>query len=91
MDIKQGIALSGMIILFTVPWFVVGLYYWGWLFVAITLCVITAEIISTIRKKKTISQQFWEYLAHNKKGAIIVLICLVSSFVVLILHLLHLP
>lgn len=60
-SIFEILSLIFMGILMIVPWFIVGLPNWGWMFIVICLTVLIWEAWSSWKKKKTISRQFWEW------------------------------
>ncbi len=84
----ETISLVAMFGLLIIPWFVVGLYIWGWLF-AVLCCIIGAwEIYSVVKNNKTISQIFWEFRKEHPKTAYGVIGCISLGWILLIVHLL---
>lgn len=57
-EILSLIAMGGFMI---VPFFIIGLPNWGWMFVVISIIVLIWEGWSQWKKKKTISRQFWNW------------------------------
>lgn len=58
-SIPEIISLIAMGAFMIIPWFIVGLPNWGWMFVVICLTVLIWEAWSSWKKGKTISRQFW--------------------------------
>jgi hypothetical protein len=75
-------------VLLIVPFYIFQLWYWAALFTVIGLAVAVAEIVSTAKKNKTISQQFWAWSIENKWKAWVVAACLAGGWGILIWHLL---
>jgi len=86
---SKGIAVLTMALLFTVPWFLVGLNIWGWFFVSLCVLLILFELISYKITGKTLSRTFWEFMKANPKSGIAILVSLTAGFAILMLHLLH--
>lgn len=55
------LSLLAMAAFLIVPFFIIGLPNWGWLFVVIGLTVCAWEAWSQWKKGKTISRQFWNW------------------------------
>lgn len=58
-SIPELISLAAMGAFMIVPWFIIGLHWWGWMFVLICVIVLVWELVSQLTLKKTISRQFW--------------------------------
>lgn len=79
-----------MVLLFTVPWFVVGLPIWGWFFVSLTALLGLFEYISYQKTGKTLSATFWDLMARHPRRGTLILVSLTLGWSILILHLLKL-
>jgi hypothetical protein len=88
MKIIEAISLAAMFIMFIIPWFIAGLYIWGWLFVALCSLVGIWEAYSVIKNNKTISRIFWEFRDEHPKTAYGVLCGISIGWILLIVHLL---
>ena len=101
-SIPELISLVAMGCFMIVPWFLIGLPNWGWLFVVICLAVLSWEAWSQWKKKLTISRQFWNwsikqdlsYMGNNKWKrypniwkALLVLFSLQIGWFMLLFHL----
>lgn len=60
-SIPELISLIAMGAFMIVPWFIIGLPNWGWMFVVICITVLIWEAWSQWKKNKTISRQFWNW------------------------------
>jgi hypothetical protein len=77
-----------MLSFFLVPFVLAKLWYWV-LFVSIAIITLgIVELIAVLRTKKTISQQFVEYMKKNKGKAILIVLSTCVGYGMLILHLL---
>ena len=83
----SNLSLIGVALFAIVPWFLVGLNIWGWLFVAIALLVIGFEIYSVITNKKTLTQLFGKFKKTHPKTAKAVLVVSSLGWLCLIIHL----
>ena len=63
---SEVIFMIVMFACFTVPFALVGLWWWFWTMLAISLLVIIVEIISVREDSRTISQRFWIWSKRNK-------------------------
>lgn len=79
--------LVGMFLLFTVPFAIVGLWYWFAMMMVISLIVGLTELVAHLKTGNTISQRFWKWGKLNRGKAVAVLICLVLAWGLLIFHL----
>lgn len=71
----------------TAAFFWAGLTIWGWLWLAILLCVAIAEIVSKVRTGRTITQQFKAWAALHRWQAILLLLGMAGVWALLLLHL----
>lgn len=93
-SILEILSLVVMGALMIVPWFIVGLPNWGWLFIVICLAVLIWEGWSQWKKNMTISRQFWNWsikVVDGKKVNIwkawLVLASLQLGWLMLLFHL----
>lgn len=71
----------------TIPFAIVGLWWWFWLFICIAVLVGIYELVAKIRKGKTISQMFREWRKANELKGRIVLIFLAIGWAAFLFHL----
>ncbi len=88
MKIIDTIILIGMAVLLIAPWFLAGLYIWGWLAVCVGLLVVGFEIYSLIKYDRTISRTFSEFRKEHPKTAYSVLTGASIGWILLMVHLL---
>lgn len=90
MSIKAGeaIAMLTMTALFIAPWFIAGLYIWGWMVAVIGLVVVGYEIYATQKYDKTMSQLFWDFKKEHPKTAWGLFVCATLGWILLGFHLL---
>lgn len=84
----ESLSLIGMAIFLIVPWFIAGLYIWGWLSICVALLVIGFETFSIIKYGKTISRIFWEFKSQHPRTACAVFGAATIGWVLLGVHLL---
>lgn len=71
----------------TIPFAIVGLWWWFGLFVSICCIFLICEVFVFLILGETLSQQFWQWDKGNRTKAKIVIICLGIGWIALLFHL----
>ena len=71
----------------TVAFFLIGLQVWGWLWLAILGVVAVAELVSTRRSGRTITQRFQAWARLHRVQAAVLLLGMAAAWGLLLLHL----
>ena len=91
---KRGTGLAEVIFMIVmlsclvVPFIIFKLWSWVWTMGAIAIVVGIAEVVSSIKDRKTISQKFWIWSKTHKWQAWTVCSCLMIGWLMLMFHLL---
>ena len=71
----------------TAAFFWVGLHVWGWLWLTILVTVGVAELASTRRTGRTLTQSFQDWALAHRRQAVLLLTGMAVAWGFLILHL----